>query len=334
MDRAESTNTVTQRVCTTDECLKSLLFSQRRGRVGRPDHGGICTYLPALFRHSFCHHRLRPHLFLRKFAAERVAGSSPVCHGRTRSSRHQREPPLRNQRPRDWRAQGDQRQLWDGKPRATNASVTGSSPIASIRFRSQYRHLQRTLGPGCLRRDSPTTGYSTSLSGFTYTTNGAAVTTNSVRPWPVPATPTITWRSRPTTPSAPSRRLSILGAPMAGGACRADITVRVSAIVKNEPATLNFVHTNMYSDEPNETTTDHSNEAVFSIHRPEARPAPMQEPGIRRICLHPAALPHHDVRHLRLQLHDYAHAGHGHGGARRRQHRHAPAGQHRHSGRA
>ena len=32
--------------------------------------------------------------------------------------------------------------------------------------------------------------------------------------------------------------------------------LRVSAIVKNEPATLNFLHTNMYPDEPNETAAD------------------------------------------------------------------------------
>ena len=34
--------------------------------------------------------------------------------------------------------------------------------------------------------------------------------------------------------------------------------LRVSAIVKNEPATLNFLHTNIYSDEPNETAADQS----------------------------------------------------------------------------
>src|SRR5476651_836465 len=34
MDRVESTNTVEQVSLTTDKCLKPLLFSGRRGRVG------------------------------------------------------------------------------------------------------------------------------------------------------------------------------------------------------------------------------------------------------------------------------------------------------------
>jgi Flp pilus assembly protein TadG len=49
--------------------------------------------------------------------------------------------------------------------------------------------------------------------------------------------------------------LSFLGG-YNGRAVPGGYNLRVSAIVKNEPATLNFLHTNMYPDEPNETTAD------------------------------------------------------------------------------
>jgi Flp pilus assembly protein TadG len=43
-----------------------------------------------------------------------------------------------------------------------------------------------------------------------------------------------------------------------GRAIPGGYNLRVSAIVKNEPAMLNFLHTNMYSDEPNESATQQS----------------------------------------------------------------------------
>jgi TadE-like protein len=95
------------------------------------------------------------------------------------------------------------------------------------------------------------------VSGFTYTTNGATVATNSV---PAVAGPgnandyveiTANYTIGTITPI-----LSIFGGAFGGRGVSGGYNLRVSAIVKNEPATLNFLHTNMYSDEPNETTAD------------------------------------------------------------------------------
>lgn len=98
-------------------------------------------------------------------------------------------------------------------------------------------------------------GYLHLVSGFTYTTNGASVSTT-----PVPAVPgpgnandyveiIATYNIGTITPI-----LSFLGG-FGGRAAPGGYKLRVSAVVKNEPAMLNFLHTNMYSDEPNEPTT-------------------------------------------------------------------------------
>ena len=88
------------------------------------------------------------------------------------------------------------------------------------------------------------------LSGYTVTTNSGTVSTNSA---PAVAGPggandyvqiTATYNVNTITP---------LVAAYKSGFSRQGWTtfpVRVSAIVKNEPALLNFEHTNMYSDEP------------------------------------------------------------------------------------
>ncbi len=93
-------------------------------------------------------------------------------------------------------------------------------------------------------------GQLTLMSGFTVTTNSGQVTTNSVPAVKGPGgvndyvQVTATYYVNTITP---------LVAAYGAGYSRQGWTtfpVRVSAIVKNEPALLNFEHTNIYSDEP------------------------------------------------------------------------------------
>jgi Flp pilus assembly protein TadG len=91
-------------------------------------------------------------------------------------------------------------------------------------------------------------------SGFTYTTNGTtgAITTNSVPPVAGPGNAgdyvevTATYTIKTITPL-----FTYLGG-YNGRSAGSGYLLRVSAIVKNEPALLNFQHTNMYTTEPNE----------------------------------------------------------------------------------
>jgi Flp pilus assembly protein TadG len=93
-------------------------------------------------------------------------------------------------------------------------------------------------------------GQLTLLSGYTVTTNSGTVSTNNVPAVKGPGQAndfvqvTATYYVNTITP---------LVAAYGSGYSRQGWTtfpVRVSAIVKNEPALLNFEHTNMYSDEP------------------------------------------------------------------------------------
>lgn len=93
-------------------------------------------------------------------------------------------------------------------------------------------------------------GYLTLLSGYSVTTNSGTVSTNTVPAVKGPGGAndyvqiTATYYVNTITP---------LMAAYGGGYSRQGWTtfpVHVSAIVKNEPALLNFEHTNMYSDEP------------------------------------------------------------------------------------
>jgi Flp pilus assembly protein TadG len=94
------------------------------------------------------------------------------------------------------------------------------------------------------------------VSGYSYTTNGSTVTTNSVAAVAGPGAANdyveiiATYNIGTITPI-----LSFLGG-YGGNAVPGGYNLRVSAIVKNEPAALNFLHNPIYSDEPNETTAD------------------------------------------------------------------------------
>jgi Flp pilus assembly protein TadG len=91
------------------------------------------------------------------------------------------------------------------------------------------------------------------VSGYQVTTNGLSVSTNSVAPVAGPGGAgdyveiTATYSIQTITP-IPSWFGGYNGRAVSGG-----YGMRVSAIVKNEPALLNFEHTNLYPDEPNES---------------------------------------------------------------------------------
>jgi Flp pilus assembly protein TadG len=91
------------------------------------------------------------------------------------------------------------------------------------------------------------------VSGYQVTTNGNSITTNSVNPVAGPGGAgdyveiTAIYHINTITP-LPSWFGGYGRTSPSGG-----FPMRVSAIVKNEPALLNFEHTNMYPNEPNES---------------------------------------------------------------------------------
>jgi Flp pilus assembly protein TadG len=93
-------------------------------------------------------------------------------------------------------------------------------------------------------------GQLTLMSGYTVTTNSGAVSTNNV---PAVKGPGGANDYVQVTATFYVNTITPLVAAYGSGYSRQGWTtfpVRVSAIVKNEPAYLNFEHTNMYSDEP------------------------------------------------------------------------------------
>jgi Flp pilus assembly protein TadG len=92
-------------------------------------------------------------------------------------------------------------------------------------------------------------GYLTLLSGYSVTTNSGVVSTNTV---PAIVGPGAANDYVQITATFNVNTITPLMAAYGGGYSRQGWTtfpVHVSAIVKNEPALLNFAHTNMYSDE-------------------------------------------------------------------------------------
>jgi Flp pilus assembly protein TadG len=93
-------------------------------------------------------------------------------------------------------------------------------------------------------------GYVNLLSGYTATTNSGVVSTNAVAAVPGPGGATdyvqitATYYVNTITP--------LMGYMSGYNGVGNVFPVHVSAIVKNEPAYLNFEHTNMYSGEPGE----------------------------------------------------------------------------------
>jgi hypothetical protein len=90
----------------------------------------------------------------------------------------------------------------------------------------------------------------TLMSGFTTTTNafGVVTTTNAPAAKGPGAANNYIQITATMTVKTITPLMSFLGGYSHGGYF--DYPIRVSAIVKNEPALLNFLHTNMYANEP------------------------------------------------------------------------------------
>ena len=161
--------------------------------------------------------------------------------------------------PKAWRFRRRFRTPRAGKRRATNASVTGfkSNCVINIPY-TNISIFSASADAGNPPITTTNNGVLHLVSGYTTNVSGTNVTYT-----PVPAvagpgnandyveiianytvgtiTPILSWLG------------GYNGRGVPGG-----YNLRVSAIVKNEPATLNFLHTNIYSDEPNETAADQS----------------------------------------------------------------------------
>ena len=251
MDRVERTNTVVPTIFTTEECLKALLFSRRRGRVGGQttvEFALICIpffvilfaiidFSEIYFYENSCQNALRE---AARFAtagsiiqATNVNGSlayetngEGIVVPKAITDSEGREA-SRNECIRYWFQ--------------TNCVL--SIPISNVVI---------TSAPTLPGVDAVTTtnslGYLILLSGYTVTTNSGVVSTNAVSAVKGPGGATdyvqitATYFVNTITP--------LMGYLSGYNGVGNTFPVHVSAIVKNEPAYLNFEHTNIYADEP------------------------------------------------------------------------------------
>ena len=253
MDRVESTNAVGPTALATDECLKALLFSRRKGRVGGQttvEFALICLPFFAIlfaiidfaqiyFYENSCQNALRE---AARFATagriiqavnssgaplyETNSGGIVVPKAITDSSGREAS---RNECIRYWFL--------------TNCVLQGF-PLSNIVITSAP-----TL-PGVPANVSTNSlGYLTLLSGYTVTTNSGTVSTNSAPAVKGPGSATdyvqitATYQVKTITPLV----------SFMGGWSRQGwnvFPVHVSAIIKNEPAYLNFQHLAIYTNEP------------------------------------------------------------------------------------
>jgi Flp pilus assembly protein TadG len=254
MDRVESTSTVAPMTLATGECLKALLFSRRRGRVGGQttvEFALICLPFFAIlfaiidfaqiyFYENSCQNALRE--------ACRFATAGRIIQN-TNSS---------------------------GAPAFETNSlglvVPQAIPDSSGREASRNECIRYWFLSNCVLQNFPLSnivitsaptlpgvpavtstnslGYVTLLSGYTVTTNSGVVSTNAVAAVAGPGGATDYVQI---TAVYYVNTITPLMAYMNGYSGVGSVfPVHVSAIVKNEPAYLNFEHTNMYSGEPGE----------------------------------------------------------------------------------
>jgi len=251
MDRVERTNTVVPTVFTTEKCLKALLFSRRRGRVGGQttvEFALICIpffvilfaiidFAEIYFYENSCQNAMRE---AARFAtagsiiqATNVNGSlayetnsAGIVVPKAITDSEGREA-SRNECIRYWFQ--------------TNCVL--SVPISNIVITSAP-----TLPGVDAVTSTNSLGYVILLSGYTVTTNSGVVSTNAVSAVTGPGGATdyvqvtATYYVHTITP--------LMGYLSGYSGVGSTFPVHVSAIVKNEPAYLNFEHTNIYSDEP------------------------------------------------------------------------------------
>jgi len=251
MHRKERTNTVAAMTLTTDKCLKPLLFSGRKGRVGGQTTVEFALICIPFFAILFCIIDFAQVYFyenslqnaLREAcrfstagriiqatnsagqpAYETNSGGIVVPKAITDSSGREAS---RNECTRYW---------------FLSNCVLANFPISNIAITSAP-----TLPGVDANVTTNSLGYLILLSGYTVTTNSGTVSTNSAPAVKGPGGAndylqiTATYYVNTITPL-----VSYMGGYSGMGNT---FPVHVSAIVKNEPAYLNFEHTNIYADE-------------------------------------------------------------------------------------
>jgi len=252
MDRTECTNTVVQVALTTDKCLKPLRFSRRRGRVGGQttvEFALICLpffiilfaiidFAEVYFYENSLQNALRE---AARFATagriiqttnstgapayETNSGGIVVPQAITDSSGREAS---RNECIRYWFLSNC---VLQGIA-LSNIVITSAPTLPGVPANVSTNSL----------------GYLTLLSGYTVTTNSGVVSTNAAPAVKGPGGAndyvqiTATYKVSTITPL-----MSYMGGY---GGVGSTFPVHVSAIVKNEPALLNFQHLAIYTNEP------------------------------------------------------------------------------------
>jgi len=253
MDRVERTNTVVPTALTTGECLKSLLFSQRRGRAGGQttvEFALICLpffiilfaivdFAEIYFYENSCQNALREACRFATAGSVIQASNSTGLQYETNSEGVVVPQAIQDSEGRE-ASRNECIRYWF----QSNCVLQGF-PISNIVITSAP-----TLPGVPAVTETNGLGYVILLSGYTATTNG---TTGVVSTNPAPAVVGPGWANDyvQITATYYVSTITPLMAYMSGyTGVGSTFPVHVSAIVKNEPAFLNFEHTNIYPDEP------------------------------------------------------------------------------------
>jgi Flp pilus assembly protein TadG len=242
---------------TTDKCLNPLLLTHRKGRKGRA--GGQTTVEFALicipffailfaiidFAQIYFYENSMQNA-LREAARFTTAGSIIQAHNadgslafETNSDGVTVPKAITDSEGRE-ASRNECTRYWF----YTNCALAGV-PLSNIEIISAP-----TLPGEPAVTTTNSLGQLTLLSGYTVTTNNGSVSTNNV---PAVKGPGAANDYVQVTATYYVQTITPIVAAYGGGYTRKGWTVfpvRVSAIVKNEPALLNFEHTNIYSDEP------------------------------------------------------------------------------------
>ena len=252
MDRGECPNTVVATAFTTDECLKPLLFSPRRGRVGGQttvEFALICLpffiilfaiidFSEIYFYENSCQNALREACRFATAGSIIQASNAMGLEFETNSEGVVVPKAIPDSSSRE-ASRNECIRYW------FQSNCVLSIPIANIVITSAP-----TLPGVPAVTETNSLGYVILLSGYTATTNG---TTGVVSTNPAPSVTgpggandyvqiTATYSVNTITP--------LMGYMSGYTGVGTTYPVHVSAIVKNEPAFLNFEHTNIYPGEP------------------------------------------------------------------------------------
>jgi len=252
MDRVERTNTVEQVKLTTEKCLKPLLFSRRKGRIGGQttvEFALICIPFFAIlfaiidFAEIYFYENSLQNA-LRESARFATAGRIIQAVDSSGNPLYETNsggiivPKAINDTSGREASRNECIRYW-----FLSNCVLANFPISNIVITSAP-----TLPGVPAVTTTNSLGYLILKSGYTVSTNSGTVSTNAANAVPGPGAAndyvqiTATYHVNTITPL-----MGYIGGYKGVGNV---FPVHVSAIVKNEPALLNFQHTNIYSGEP------------------------------------------------------------------------------------